>query len=122
MDEYLIENPQRQNILIALICAGAFIANLDATIVNITLPVLSREFSVCPGSVSWTVLAYLLFEAGFMLPMGKLADLKGIKKVYLAGFVIFFLGSLACGVSVSLGQLVAFRAFRESAERCSSRS
>jgi len=112
MDEYLIENPQRQNILIALICAGAFIANLDATIVNITLPVLSREFSVCPGSVSWTVLAYLLFEAGFMLRMGKLADMKGIKKVYLAGFVIFFLGSLACGVSVSLGQLVAFRAFQ----------
>ncbi len=47
-----------------------------------------------------------------MLRMGKLADMKGIKKVYLAGFVIFFLGSLACGVSVNLGRLVAFRAFQ----------
>ena len=69
MDEYLIENPKHQNLLIALICAGAFIANLDATIVNIPLPVLSQEFSVSPSSVSWTVLTSLLFEAGFMLPI-----------------------------------------------------
>jgi len=58
VDEYLIENPQRQNILIALICAGAFIANLDATIVNITLPVLSRDFPSAPAAFpgrSWPI-------------------------------------------------------------------
>jgi DHA2 family metal-tetracycline-proton antiporter-like MFS transporter len=112
VDEYLIENPKHQNLLIALICAGAFIANLDATIVNITLPVLSQEFSVSPSTVSWTVLTYLLFEAGFMLPMGKLADMKGVRTVYLAGFVVFLLGSLACGVSSSIDGLIAFRAFQ----------
>lgn len=112
MDEYLLENPKHQNILIALICAGAFIANLDATIVNITLPVLSQEFSVSPGTVSWTVLTYLLFEAGFMLPMGKLADMKGVRAVYLAGFVVFLLGSLACGVSSRIDGLITFRAFQ----------
>lgn len=112
VDDYVIEDPKRQNILIALICAGAFIANLDATIVNITLPVLSQEFSVSPGTVSWTVLTYLLFEAGFMLPMGKLADMKGVRMVYLAGFAVFLLGSLACGVSSHIDELIAFRAFQ----------
>jgi len=109
---YVIESPKQQNLLIALICAGAFIANLDTTIVNITLPILSQEFSVSPGAVSWTVLAYLLFEAGFMLPMGKLADMKGIKPVYLTGLVIFLAGSLACGLSTHIGELIAFRAFQ----------
>ncbi|MEE9913461.1 MAG: MFS transporter [Deltaproteobacteria bacterium] len=112
MDDYVIKNPRHQNALIALICAGAFIANLDTTIVNITLPILSQEFSVSPGTVSWTVLAYLLFEAGFMLPMGKLADMKGIKPVYLTGFFIFLAGSLACGLSTRIGELIAFRTFQ----------
>ncbi len=112
MVSYVIESPKQQNLLIALICAGAFIANLDTTIVNITLPILSQEFSVSPGTVSWTVLAYLLFEAGFMLPMGKLADMKGIKPVYLTGLVIFLAGSLACGLSTHVGELIAFRAFQ----------
>lgn len=112
MVSYVIANPKHQNILIALISAGAFIANLDATIVNITLPTLSREFSVSPGTVSWTVLAYLLCEAGFMLPMGKLADIRGIKKIYFIGFAVFLLGSLACGLAGSIGELIAFRAFQ----------
>jgi len=112
LDSYIINNPKQQNTLIALICAGAFIANLDTTIVNITLPTLSREFSVGPGTVSWAVLAYLLFEAGLMLPMGRLADIKGIKKIYLAGFAVFLAGSLACGLSMNIGELIAFRAFQ----------
>jgi len=112
VDDYVIEDPKHQNLLIALICAGALIANLDATIVNITLPVLSQEFSVSPSTVSWTVLTYLLFEAGFMLPMGKLSDMKGVRTVYLAGFAVFLLGSLACGVSPHIDGLIAFRAFQ----------
>lgn len=112
MDDYIIDDFKHQNSLIALICTGAFIANLDVTIVNITLPILSREFSVSPGTVSWTVLAYLLFEAGFMLPMGRLADMKGIKNIYLTGFFFFFIGSLACGISTHISELIAFRAFQ----------
>ena len=79
MENYLIEKRRDQNLLVALVCAGAFIANLDSTIVNIALPTLSSEFSVSPSVVSWTILAYLLCETGFMLPFGKLSDIKGIK-------------------------------------------
>lgn len=45
MENYLIEKRRDQNLLVALVCAGAFIANLDSTIVNIALPTLSSEFS-----------------------------------------------------------------------------
>lgn len=81
MNSYLIEKTKDQNLLIALVCAGAFIANLDATIVNIALPTLSAEFKVSPSVVSWTVLAYLLCEAGFMLPFGKLADISQVQNL-----------------------------------------
>jgi EmrB/QacA subfamily drug resistance transporter len=110
MENYVIENRHSQNRLIALVCLGAFIANLDATIVNIALPTISKEFQVSPSVVSWTVLAYLLCETGFMLPFGKLADIKGIKAVYLAGFVVFMFGSLLCGLSTNISQLIPFRA------------
>lgn len=112
MNNYIIEKAKDQNLLIALVCAGAFIANLDATIVNIALPTLSAEFNVSPSVVSWTVLAYLLCEAGFMLPFGKLADIKGIKLVYQAGFVVFMIGSLLCGTSANIYELIAFRSLQ----------
>jgi len=112
MNSYIIEKTKNQNLLIALVCAGAFIANLDATIVNIALPSLSAEFKVSPSVVSWTVLAYLLCETGFMLPFGKLADIKGIKLVYQAGFVVFMLGSLLCGTSANITELIAFRSLQ----------
>ena len=112
MENYLIEKRRDQNFLLALVCAGAFIANLDSTIVNIALPTLSSEFSVSPSIVSWTVLAYLLCETGFMLPFGKLSDIKGIKAVYQAGFFVFMIGSILCGMSSSIVELISARAFQ----------
>ena len=107
---YVLDDRKDQNRLICLVCAGSFIANLDATIVNIALPTLSKEFHISPSIVSWTVLAYLLCETGFMLPFGKLADIKGIKTVYQAGFIAFLIGSLLCGVSTSIAELIGSRA------------
>ena len=111
MENYLIEKRRDQNFLLALVCAGAFIANLDSTIVNIALPTLSSEFGVSPSVVSWTILAYLLCETGFMLPFGKLSDIKGIKAVYQAGFFVFMIGSILCGMSSSIVELISARAF-----------
>ena len=112
MESYLIEKRRDQNLLVALVCAGAFIANLDSTIVNIALPTLSAEFGISPSVVSWTVLAYLLCEAGFMLPFGKLSDIKGIKAVYQAGFFVFMVGSIFCGMASSIAELISARAFQ----------
>ena len=89
----LVEDPAGQRWLVALVCAGAFIANLDATIVNIALPTVARDFQVSPSSISWVCLACLLCETGFLLPFGKLADMKGGRPVYLGGFLLFLTGS-----------------------------
>ena len=73
-------------------------AGLDGTIVNIALPTISESFHVSTTMVSWVATAYLLVMAGCVLVFGKISDIIGFKKVFLAGFVIFTLGSLACGI------------------------
>jgi EmrB/QacA subfamily drug resistance transporter len=85
-------------LLILSISLATFMAGLDGTIVNIALPTISESFHVSTTTVSWVATAYLLVMAGCVLVFGKIADIIGFKKVFLAGFVIFTLGSLACGI------------------------
>jgi EmrB/QacA subfamily drug resistance transporter len=85
-------------LLIISISLATFMAGLDGTIVNIALPTISESFHVSTTTVSWVSTAYLLVMAGCVLVFGKISDIIGFKKVFLAGFIIFTLGSLACGV------------------------
>ena len=89
---------------------------LDGTIVNIALPTISESFNVSTTMVSWVATAYLLVMAGCVLVFGKVSDIIGFKKVFLAGFGIFTLGSFACGVLPdlfgSLGWLIGSRIFQ----------
>jgi EmrB/QacA subfamily drug resistance transporter len=103
-------------LLILSISLTTFMAGLDGTIVNIALPAISEAFHVSTTMVSWVATAYLLVMAGCVLVFGKISDIIGFKKVFLAGFVIFTLGSLACGILPdlfdSLGWLIASRIFQ----------
>ena len=94
-----------------LLCAATaiFMSNLDISIVNIALPVISRHFNVSIGVVSRVVLVYFLILTSFLLGFGKLGDIKGFRKVFIAGFVIFISGSFLCGISRSINMLIAFR-------------
>ena len=85
-------------LLIFSISLATFMAGLDGTIVNIALPTISESFHISSSTVSWVATAYLLVMAGSVLVFGKVSDMIGFKKVFLAGFVIFTIGSLACGV------------------------
>jgi EmrB/QacA subfamily drug resistance transporter len=85
-------------LLILSISLATFMAGLDGTIVNIALPTIAESFQVSTTLVSWVATAYLLVMAGCVLVFGKISDIIGFKKVFLAGFVIFTLGSLACGI------------------------
>ena len=85
-------------LLILSISLATFMAGLDGTIVNIALPTISETFQVSSATVSWVATAYLLVMAGCVLVFGKISDIIGFKKVFLAGFALFTLGSLACGV------------------------
>ncbi|HEX3000915.1 MAG TPA: DHA2 family efflux MFS transporter permease subunit, partial [Methanoregula sp.] len=85
-------------LLVFSIALALFMAGLDGTIVNIALPTISESFHVSTSAVSWVATAYLLVMAGCVLIFGKISDMIGFKKVFLAGFFLFTLGSLACGI------------------------
>ena len=85
-------------LIILSISLAIFMSSLDGTIVNIALPTISEAFSISSSTVSWVATAYLLVMAGCVLIFGKVSDIIGFKRVFLSGFIIFTIGSLACGV------------------------
>ena len=75
-------------VLIA-IGTGSFMATLDASVVNIILPVLRESFGSSVATIEWVVTVYLIVISGMLLIFGKLGDLKGHKTIYMWGFGIF---------------------------------
>ncbi len=104
-----IEGPNHKWWALATVGLGAFMSTLDSSIVNVTLPSILRAFRTDLATVEWVVLAYLLTITATLLTFGRLADLRGRKKVYTIGFGIFTLGSLLCGLSPSPPLLIGAR-------------
>ncbi|KRK64533.1 drug H(+) antiporter [Companilactobacillus tucceti DSM 20183] len=106
MDEEL--NPKRWMILISV---GIFtlMATLDGSIVNIALPVISKDLNIPMNMAEWIVSIYLVTICIFLLLFGKLADAIGKIKVFKMGSFLFILGSLVCGFGVDLPILLAGR-------------
>lgn len=97
---------------VATVCFGAFMGQLDASIVTLAYRPLRGEFGTSLAAVQWVSLSYLLVLAALLIPVGRLADARGRKLVYLYGFVVFSVASAACGLAPSLGALVGFRALQ----------
>lgn len=96
--------------VLAIVAIGVFMATLDSSIVNISLPAIAAYFRVpLSGAVEWVIIAYLVVVASLLLTVGRLADMVGQKPIWIAGLVIFTLGSALCGAAPTLGLLVAFR-------------
>ncbi len=93
-----------------VLCLGSLMIVLDATIVNVALPSIRRELGFTETSLAWVVNAYLLTYGGFLLLGGRLGDLYGHRRLFLAGIGLFTAASLACGLSTSQGMLVGARA------------
>ncbi|MBE3558235.1 MAG: MFS transporter [Ktedonobacteraceae bacterium] len=99
--------------VMAIAAIGVFMATLDSSIVNISLPTIARYFGVpLNGAVEWVVIAYLVTTASILLTAGRLADMIGRKAVWLAGLIIFTGGSALCGAAPSLTFLVIARALQ----------
>lgn len=100
-------------IVVAIVAIGVFMVTLDSSIVNISLPAISRYFGVpLNGTVEWVIISYLIANAALLLTGGRLADMLGRKPIWIAGLALFTLGSALCGLAPSLGMLVAARAFQ----------
>src|SRR5919108_1906578 len=93
--------------VLSVVGAGIYMATLDAGIVNVALPVLTREFATSLTVAQWVVLGYVLCITGLLLPAGRLADVAGRKEVFLGGFVLFGLASALCGLAPTIEWLGA---------------
>ncbi|MBO0824866.1 MAG: MFS transporter, partial [Actinobacteria bacterium] len=94
---------------VGVVCFGAFMGQLDASIVTLTFRPMQREFGAPLAAVQWVSLGYLLVLVALLAPAGRIADTVGRKLVYGYGFGVFTLGSAACAFAPSLGTLVGFR-------------
>ena len=94
---------------VGVVCFGAFMGQLDASIVTITFPAMEHDFGVPVAAVQWVSLVYLLGLVALLAPAGRLGDAVGRKLVYTYGFAVFTVASAACGLAPSLGVLVCLR-------------
>jgi EmrB/QacA subfamily drug resistance transporter len=99
-------------LVLAAIGIGTFMSALDGSVVNTILPVIKAAFKSDVATVEWVVTTYLLVVSALLLSFGRLGDLRGNKTVYVIGFLIFVVGSAACGLSPTPAFLVAARAFQ----------
>lgn len=105
--------PARPGPAIAIASAATFVAFLDVTVVNIALPDLQRDFSSASlVSLSWVVAIYGVLFAALLTPAGRLADVLGRTRVFLAGFAGFTLTSALCALAPSAATLIAARALQ----------
>jgi EmrB/QacA subfamily drug resistance transporter len=102
-------NKKYQIISFVAIILGFFMALLDTTVVNITLPKMTEYFNTDMTHISWVVNAYNLATAVILITASRLSDQFGRKKLFIAGVFLFTISSLLCGISNSLEVLILFR-------------
>ena len=97
---------------LALLCAGDLMIVLDVTVVNVALPTIRGDLGFSEAGLAWVVNAYMVTFGGFLLLGGRLGDLYGPRRMFLAGVALFALASLGCGLAPTQGALVAARAIQ----------
>jgi EmrB/QacA subfamily drug resistance transporter len=106
------ENPNAHWLAVAAVCVGALMSQLDASIVTVALPSLEAAFHASVGAVTWVGLSYLVVLVGTVTAVGRFADMRGRKLLYVYGFVLFVLASVLCGLAPNLATLCGFRALQ----------
>ena len=103
------EHPLAPWFAVGAVCFGAFMGQLDASIVTVAFPPLQRQFGAGLAAVQWVSLGYLLALTALLVPAGRWSDRIGRKLMYLYGFVIFAAASAGCGLAPSLAVLIGLR-------------
>jgi EmrB/QacA subfamily drug resistance transporter len=106
---FLARQPFHPWLAVGVTSIGAFIGQLDASIVQLALPALKQAFGVSVNEVRWVAIAYLLAFASCLPVFGRICEMFGRKLLYLIGFAVFTTASLLCGLTDHFGWLVAFR-------------
>ena len=106
----LREHPRAYWLAVAAVCLGAFMGQLDASIVTVAYSAIRADLRANLGAVEWVGLAYLLVLIALVVPVGRLSDIVGHKLVYGYGFAVFTAASAGCALAPGLGALVGARA------------
>src|SRR6059036_4022130 len=95
---------------LAVIVAAQFMVVLDVAIVNVALPSIRTDLHFSQESLQWVITAYSILFGGVLLLGGRLADILGRRRLFMAGLAVFSISSLLCGLAWSEASLIAFRA------------
>ncbi len=106
---WIANKPNAHWYVVGTVCVGAFMGQLDASIVVLALPKLYQSFHTTLGAVEWVSLAYLLVLVAMVTAVGRFADMVGRKLLYVYGFGIFIIGTALCGLAPDLELLIVFR-------------
>src|SRR5215218_984497 len=98
-----------RGLVLALTCLAQFMVVLDVAIVNVALPAIQRDLDMKQSALQWVVIAYSLLLGGFLLLGGRLGDLLGRRRIFLAGATVFSAASLLVGLSQSAELLIGAR-------------
>ena len=109
---HIITGRSRQNLIIAIVSLAVFMFSVDYSIVNITLPAIAKYFRVPIAHVSRIPLAYLLVMTSTVLLFGKLGDIKGFKKIFIGGLIIFVTGTFLFGFAGTFNILLLSRVYQ----------
>src|SRR5947199_9032541 len=94
---------------LVIVCFGQLMIMLDSTIVNVALPYMQRDLGFSQSNLTWVVNAYLVAYGSFLLVAGRLGDLIGRRKVFLAGVFLFTVASVGSAFATSADHLIAGR-------------
>jgi EmrB/QacA subfamily drug resistance transporter len=101
---------RRRLLVLAICCASVIVVVMDISIVNVALPAIRRDLHAPVSGLQWTVDAYTLVLASFLVLAGSTADRVGRRRTFQVGLAAFGLGSLLCGLAPGIGWLIAARA------------
>ncbi|MBV2154559.1 MFS transporter [Kitasatospora sp. SUK 42] len=102
--------PTRSRMLaLTVLCAGMLMIVLDGSIVTVALPAIQDDLGFSPADLTWTLNAYLIAFGGLLLLAGRLGDLIGRRRVFIAGLAVFTVASLLCAVATGQAVLIAAR-------------
>ncbi|MEX2228063.1 MAG: DHA2 family efflux MFS transporter permease subunit [Dehalococcoidia bacterium] len=100
---------ERKWLVLSAMCLGLGMLMIDMFVVNVALPTIGQDFTAGLGRVQWIVSGYVLVIGVMPVAMGRLGDVLGRRRVYLAGLIVFIAASVACGLAPSIELLIAFR-------------
>jgi EmrB/QacA subfamily drug resistance transporter len=108
----MVTSPRLKWFGLALLGAVQFMVVLDIAIVNVALPSIQTDLGFSQANLQWVISAYALVFGGFLLLGGRTADLLGRRRIFMAGLILFTIGSLLCGLAWSEASLIGARAIQ----------